>query len=109
MKSSQSSVRVLRPTGALTAARAEQFTHELMDAIATDIVAELKIDMSQVDSLDSAGLVSLMTALKMAQSRRKQMSLCAVPPAILIVFELTQLDQVFTLIDHSPNSGAMAA
>jgi anti-anti-sigma factor len=107
--SKSSSVRTIQPTGALTAAKAEQFTQELLDAITTDRVTELKIDMSQVEALDSAGLVSLMTALKTAQSRRKQLSLYAVPPSILIVFELTQLDQVFNLVDQSPASTAIAA
>ncbi|NEP17486.1 MAG: STAS domain-containing protein [Leptolyngbya sp. SIO4C1] len=99
MHSFESSVRVIRPLGAITAASADKFTQELVSAISSETAAELMVDMSEVDTLDSAGLVSLMSALKTAQSLSKQLSLCSVPPSIRIVFELTQLDRVFTFTE----------
>lgn len=109
MDSFGSAVKVIQPAGSLTAASADAFQQELVSAISSESARELVVDMSQVDALDSAGLVSLMTALNAAQSMSKRLSICAVPPSIRIVFELTQLDRVFTLLDNSPVPTALAA
>jgi anti-sigma B factor antagonist len=109
MNSCGSTMMVIQPTGALTAASADAFKQELLSAISCETAKELMVDLSQVDALDSAGLMSLMTALNRAQALSKQLTICAVPPSIRIVFELTQLDRVFTLIEHSPLPEAVAA
>ncbi|MEO0459099.1 MAG: STAS domain-containing protein [Cyanobacteria bacterium P01_A01_bin.114] len=109
MKSIESSVKVVRPSGAITAAKADKFAQELVSAMSCETAQELLVDMSEVESLDSAGLVSLMSALKTAQSLSKRLSLYSVPPSVRIVFELTQLDRVFNVADQLPRVEAVAA
>lgn len=100
MESLKSALTVVQPSGDLNAANAYTLQSQLSEHIASESSMGLMVDMSQVESLDSAGLVSLISALRMARNLRKRFCLCAVPPSIKIVFELTQLDQVFEFEDE---------
>lgn len=99
MQSLDSSVTVVQPCGALNATNAESFQQTLTSAISSEQSAGLLVDMSRVESMDSSGLISLVSALSLARTLSKRFSLCAVPPSIRIVFELTQLDRVFEMIE----------
>ncbi|MER3435283.1 MAG: anti-anti-sigma factor [Leptolyngbya sp. ERB_1_1] len=93
-------VAIIRPCGALNAATAAQFRHQLHTAVLSEQNSALLIDMSKVESLDSAGLMVLVSALNLAQANQKRFSLCCVTVAIRIVFELTQLDRVFEIFEN---------
>lgn len=103
------SVTVICPSGILNAESASQFERQLISAVHDDLVDELLVDMSNVESLDSAGLVSFMSALNAAQVQRKRLRICSAPPSVRIVFELTQLDRIFTMVDQMPVPVAVAA
>jgi anti-anti-sigma factor len=90
---------VVQPSGVLNAANASALQAQLSQQIATDTTPGLMVDMSRVESLDSAGLVSLISVLRLARGLQKRFCLCAVPPSIRIVLELTQLDRVFEIVD----------
>ncbi len=98
------SITVICPAGILNAESAAQFERQLISAVHDDRVDELLVDMSNVESLDSAGLVSFMSALNAAQAQRKRLRICSAPPSVRIVFELTQLDRIFTMVDQMPVS-----
>jgi anti-anti-sigma factor len=100
MESLQSALTVVQPSGALNAANAHALQTQLSEKIASDSSVGLMVDMSRVESLDSAGLVSLISALRLARNLSKRFCLCSVPPSIRIVFELTQLDQVFEFVEE---------
>lgn len=100
METIQSALTVVQPSGALNAANAQSLQNQLSEHISSDDSAGLMVDMSRVESLDSAGLVSLISALRMARNLSKRFCLCSVPPSIRIVFELTQLDQVFEFVEE---------
>lgn len=89
----------LQPSGAINAANATAFQNELLATLSADSTTSLVIDMSQVDSLDSAGLIALVSALRKARSLDKSLALYAIPPAIRIMLELTQLDRAFNIVD----------
>jgi anti-anti-sigma factor len=88
---------VISPKGNLNAANALEFAQDLTTALQHSETKALVVSLEQVESLDSAGLMALVSALKLAQSLGISMSLCSVSPTIQIVFELTQLDQVFEI------------
>jgi anti-anti-sigma factor len=92
-------ITVIRPQGCINASNAKEFQQELTSAVAQDSHGLLLVDLEGVESLDSAGLMALVSALKMSQSVNRRFSLCCVSPAIRIIFELTQLDQVFEIFD----------
>ncbi|MFH7028315.1 MAG: STAS domain-containing protein [Heteroscytonema crispum UTEX LB 1556] len=90
-------IAVIRPEGSLNAANALKFARELTTAIVENDCSILLVDFERVEFIDSHGLIALVSALKMAQSLGRRLSLCSVSPAIKIIFELTQLDQVFEI------------
>lgn len=97
-----SSKTVICPSGVLNAESAANFEQQLTSAMQSNCGEELVVDMSNVDSLDSAGLVSFMSALNNAKQTSTRLRICSAPPSVRIVFELTQLDRVFTMVDQFP-------
>ena len=92
-----SQLTVIDPQGHLNAANAPEFGRQLTAAIAKERPAVVLVDMERVESLDSAGLMVLVSALSQAQQQNYQFSLCSLLPSIRIIFELTQLDRVFEI------------
>ncbi len=97
MKTFLSSTTVAQPTGALNAANADAVRQELLAALSSEQCGGVVVDLSQVESMDSAGLIALAASLRAAQAAGKFLQLRQVPPSIRIVFELTQLDGAFGL------------
>lgn len=95
-----SPVTVIRPNGHLNAANAPEFGRELAAAITNEPKATVLVDMEEVESLDSAGLMILVSALTLTQGRNQRFSLCGISPSIRIIFELTQLDRVFEIFEN---------
>jgi anti-sigma B factor antagonist len=90
-------VSVLRPQGHVNAASATELQRQLNQVLLSAETIGVQVDMSQVESLDSAGLMVLVAGLSVAQRLDKPFSLCAVSASIRIIFELTQLDRVFDI------------
>jgi anti-anti-sigma factor len=95
----QSPVTIVQPCGHLNASNAAGLQQQLMVAVSTQSSSAVLVDMSQVESLDSAGLMALVSALTRSQRLNQQFGLCCVSPSIRIIFELTQLDRVFEIFD----------
>ena len=102
MSSLNSPVMVICPTGVLNAESAFSLQQQLAAVMSSDHANELVLDMSNVESMDNAGLVSLMSALNKAKPYYDHLSIYSAPPSIRIVLELTQLDRLFTLVDQEP-------
>ena len=100
MKGIHPSLTVVQPSGVLGADNAHSLQAQLSEHISSNASEGLMVDMSQVESLDSAALVSLISVLRVARNLSKRFCLYSVPPSIRIVFELTQLDQVFEFVDE---------
>ncbi|PZO45350.1 MAG: anti-anti-sigma factor [Shackletoniella antarctica] len=109
MQTMSKEMAIFQAQGSINASNAQDFQGSLMQQIQSDRACGLFVDMSQVESLDSAGLISLVSALKHARQLQKRLCLYSVPPAIRIVFELTQLDRAFELVDELPQALPMAA
>ena len=90
---------VIRPHGSLNASSAIDFQHQMNTAVAQELNTILIVDMEQVESLDSAGLMALVSGLRLAQALNRRFSICSVSPSIRIIFEVTQLDRVFEIFD----------
>ncbi|MBW4693985.1 MAG: STAS domain-containing protein [Lyngbya sp. HA4199-MV5] len=59
------------------------------------------VDMAHVEFIDSAGRLALVKTLRLAQTHDCRLLICNLPPSIKIIFELTQLDQIFELVDST--------
>jgi anti-sigma B factor antagonist len=88
---------LIRAQGHVNAANAAAFEAQINQAVASEATAVL-VDMSQVESMDSAGLMALVAGLNQAQQLQKRLSLCSMPATVRIIFELTQLDRVFEIL-----------
>lgn len=96
------SMAVVQPSGSLSSANVSQFNQELLAVITSKTCKSLLVDMAQVESIDSAGLMALASACHLAQQHGKQLSVCAVPPSVRIMMELTKLDRVLDILVHPP-------
>jgi len=95
----RSDVATLQPSGYVTAANVSDFQETLAVAVNSKEHSVFLVDMHQVEFLDSAGLMALVTAFRQAQSLGKRFSLCSLPPSVRIIFELTQLDRAFEIFE----------
>lgn len=57
------------------------------------------IDLSEVDFMDSSGLVPLIQGLTSARESGCRLVLCNVQAPVRLILELTQLDSVFEIFD----------
>jgi anti-anti-sigma factor len=95
-----SPVSIVQPCGHISAANAADFQKRLTTAVSSRQAPALLVDMSNVESLDSAGLMVLISALTLAQQSNQRLGLCSISPAIRIIFELTQLDRAFEIFEN---------
>ncbi|MBW4645402.1 MAG: STAS domain-containing protein [Goleter apudmare HA4340-LM2] len=95
-------ITVIRPQGCLNASNALEFERDLTTALAQDDISALVVNLAAVESLDSAGLMALVSTLKLAGKLGKSLRLCSVASSIRIIFELTQLDGVFEILPVEP-------
>ncbi|MBW4470967.1 MAG: STAS domain-containing protein [Stenomitos rutilans HA7619-LM2] len=90
---------VIQPSGPLHSGNVTAFQQQLDMAVLSNQHSSLLVDMGQVESIDSAGLMALVSALSLAQRLNKRFSLCSISHSVRIIFELTQLDRVFDILE----------
>ncbi|MEM9484055.1 MAG: STAS domain-containing protein [Cyanobacteria bacterium P01_F01_bin.116] len=100
MSSFETSVKIVRPVGALTAETAAAFKEEVLTAIRSDHSSEVAIDMAAVHSVDNSGLTAILAGYDTAKRHSKRLSVCDVAPPVRIVFELAQLDRAVSMVDR---------
>ena len=96
----QSKVTVVQPQGHLNASNAADFQDRLTNAVFSPENSILLVDMEKVESLDSAGLMALVSALRLSRDLNQRFGLCGILPSIKIMFELTQLDRAFEIFEN---------
>jgi anti-anti-sigma factor len=92
-----SQISLFEPSGYITAANVQEFQEQLTNLVNQSSYITFLVDMSRVEFLDSAGLMALVTAFRLAQSQGKSLNICSIPPSVKIIFELTQLDRVLSI------------
>lgn len=92
-------ITVIRPSGSFNAANAAEFQQYMATVVHQALDNNILVNLEQVESIDSAGLMALVHSLRLAQSLGKRFGLCSVSPSIQIIFELTQLDRAFEIFD----------
>jgi anti-anti-sigma factor len=86
-------VAVVKPTGRLDLLTASDAKVEFQTLVASGH-ERLVVDLSQVDSMDSSGLGALISGLKAARLASGDLRIACANPSVLMVLELTRLDQV---------------
>lgn len=93
-------ITIFKPQGYVSAANASQFLEQLTTTIKVETNSILLLDMKEVEFMDSAGLMAVIKGLRLAKSLNKRLSICSVNPSVKMVFELTQLDEVFEIFEN---------
>lgn len=91
-------IGVVTPAGRLnmvSARRLKEILSELVTAGTTRIV----VDLGETTFLDSSGLGALIGGLKSARQAGGDLRIARVSPAVMTVFELTNLDRVLRARD----------
>jgi anti-anti-sigma factor len=89
---------LLQPQGYLNQQAGSELQQQIA-AIATDQHSFWIIDLSKVDFIDSAGLVALITGRHLAKRNRCRLVLCNLRPSVSLIFEITQLDGIFEIVN----------
>jgi anti-sigma B factor antagonist len=97
-----SKTTVVQPSGHINVNNAATLKQKLTETVASNESSSLLIDMSRVESLDSHGLMALVSTMTLAQRLNKRFGLFGLSPSVRIVFELTQLDRVFEIVESHP-------
>ena len=80
--------------------RGGQDLKQQISAIANPKFALWVIDMSEVEFIDSSGLGALIVAQKTAKQQGCRIVLCNLSSSNRMIFEITQLDRVFEMVDE---------
>ncbi|MGB3655318.1 MAG: STAS domain-containing protein [Rivularia sp. (in: cyanobacteria)] len=91
---------VIKPKNSITAANAYLFEQQLITALRRNRHSILLVDLEKVEFLDSAGLMALISACKLAQNLGTRFSLCSISSCLRIIIELTQLDRVLEIFEN---------
>jgi anti-sigma B factor antagonist len=61
--------------------------------------ATLLLDMQNVESLDSDGLIVLLSIFKSAIALKTSLVLCSLQTQVRLIFEISRMDRTFTIFD----------
>ena len=97
----QNGVGVVRVSRALTAATVDSFREKLTDWQEREPdVKNYVVDLEAVDFMDSAGLGTLIAALKRISERGGDMKLACLQKKPRMVFEITRAHKVFEIYNN---------
>ncbi len=89
---------LLQPCGHLDS-RGANWLQQQLESIAPRCYKLWVIDLSSVEFIDSSGLIALVSGLKVATEAGARLILCGLPPSAKLIFDITQLDRVFTIFE----------
>ncbi|MCC0175478.1 STAS domain-containing protein [Waterburya agarophytonicola K14] len=92
-------VQIIEPEGILDGTKTDDFQHQLDRSINSGVQAIL-VDFSNVTFMDSSGLGALVKALKSLKAAEVDLFLCSINDQIKMLFELTSMDEYFTILDN---------
>ena len=102
-------ITIFQPKGYISATNEKEFLSELTTAIKERTNSVLLIDMKEIEFMDSAGLMSLIKGFSLARGLNRRFSICSVAPSVRILFELTQLENVFEIFESREDFEAKLA
>lgn len=89
---------ILQPQNCLDS-KAGSLLREQLAEIVPDRHKLWIIDMGAVDFIDSSGICALVAGLNAARRRGCRLVICNLSATVRLIFEITQLDQLFEIFD----------
>ena len=93
-------IETITPNNQVSAANAKELHDQINDLFNSSPPSTLLINMEKVEFMDSAGLMVLVNAFNRAKELDMFFQLRSVNESVRIIFELTQLDQVFDIVEY---------
>ena len=98
-------VGTIRTTSVLSAINVAEFGNEVVAKIEGNSGVNLLLSFENVDYLSSAVLTELLRINKAIQEAQGQLRLCGVSKVILEIFQITNLDKMFTIYHDDVTGG----
>lgn len=98
-------VGTIRTTSVLSAINVAEFGNEVVKRIEGNTGINLLLSFEHVDYLSSAVLTELLRINKAIQESQGQLRLCGVSKVILEIFQITNLDKMFTIYHDDVTGG----
>jgi anti-anti-sigma factor len=90
-------VKVIALNGSFNGSNSKEFQETIQEVIANRISIVL-IDCHSLSFMDSSGLGALVLGFKTLQTSGIKMIICSINEQIRILFELTGMDRIFTIV-----------
>ena len=86
--------KLVQPEDSLDAVGAKHLHREILDSIEGGVEAVL-LDLQNITSIDSSGIVALVAISKAVKAAKGQLFLCSLSNQVKIIFELSGMERVF--------------
>ena len=93
-------IKIIQPKGYLNTSNTPEFKSKLTAAVLAPESGCLVVNLGQVEFLDSADLMALISAFNLSKRLNRRFVLCSVSPPIRMIFELTKLDRAFEFFEN---------
>ena len=90
-------VQIIEPNGILDGTKTAEFQHQVEQSVESGVDTIL-VDFHRVTFMDSSGLGALVKALKTVNAADVKFFLCSINEQIGMLFELTSMDNYFTIL-----------
>lgn len=90
-------VATIRASSVLSALNVVEFGNELLARVRANAGINLLLNFEHVDYLSSAVLTELLRVNRAVQEARGRLRLCGISPTIREIFEITNLDKLFSI------------
>ena len=90
-------VQIIEPNGILDGTKTAEFQHQVEQSVESGVDTIL-VDFHRLTFMDSSGLGALVKALKTVNAADVKFFLCSVNEQIGMLFELTSMDNYFTIL-----------
>ncbi len=70
----------------------------LFQNIGTEVSSRIIVNLTNVNFIDSTGLATLIIGMKRCRQHQGDLVLCGVQQTVRVIFELTRLDKILTIV-----------
>ncbi|MCC5633104.1 STAS domain-containing protein [Nostoc sphaeroides] len=89
-------IKIFQPSGILDGIRGSELRQQITFAVENSVDIVL-IDLAAVKIMDSSGLGTLLSALRIVKSAEAKLVICSVNDSVKMLFEITKMERIFQI------------
>ncbi|HYW19846.1 MAG TPA: STAS domain-containing protein [Nodularia sp. (in: cyanobacteria)] len=89
-------IKTFQPSGLLNGMRGSELRQEISSAVENGVDIVL-IDLAAVKLMDSSGLGTLLSTLRIVKAAGAKIFICSVNDAVKMLFEMTKMERIFEI------------